>query len=472
MTNDHDFNALEDENEDEDNELLDPLDGVVIGQIEAIELSSESSDPEELNPEDEEESEPSKKSLDDLTEDLIKMLKSGSVEIIHDFSKKGLKKPKKPPIKDRISFDLTPKDIKAHLDRYVIKQDEAKKTLAIAVCDHMNQIKAHLDGDDSNYTKQNVLMVGPTGVGKTYMIKQLAKLIGVPFVKSDATKFTETGYQGGDVEDLVRQLMVKAEDDIQMAQYGIIYVDEIDKIASVQSKTNKDVSGRGVQTNLLKLMEETEVSTKAAWDIQSQIRNMMSSKAPKTEMINTKHILFIVSGAFVGLDEISKKRIEGSRYGFERQRADQDQFIESSTADFVKFGLEPEFVGRLPVRVFCEQLDADDLYHVLKESEESLLGQMIRSFGYYGIEVSFTDQALRDLAVLAKKEETGARGLGTIFERLFRDYKFECPSSELTHFVVNERCISDPKGYLAELLADPDAAKLHFWESSPLVADA
>src|SRR5213594_4929469 len=212
-------------------------------------------------------------------------------------------------------FNLLPRDIKAHLDRFVIKQDEAKKVLAIAVCDHYNHANylRRLEKEDATraqeveYIKQNVILVGPTGVGKTYLIKHIADLIKVPFVKADATKFSETGYVGGDVEDLVRELVHRADGDIRLAQYGIIYLDEIDKIASAPNLVGRDVSGRGVQTNLLKLMEETEVPLRSPNDIAGQIQAMMEftqrgRKAPTT--INTKHILFIVSGAFGGLEKI------------------------------------------------------------------------------------------------------------------------------------------------------------------------
>ena len=210
---------------------------------------------------------------------------------------------------DHFVFDFLPRDIKAHLDRFVIKQDEAKKVLSIAVCDHYNHVNylRHLKSEDAvraeetEYAKQNVILVGPTGVGKTYLIKHIAELIKVPFVKADATKFSETGYVGGDVEDLVRELLRRADNDVERAQYGIIYIDEIDKIAAASTNSGRDVSGRGVQTNLLKLMEETEVPARSPQDIAGQIQAMMDvsqrgKKSPSN--INTKHILFIVSGAF------------------------------------------------------------------------------------------------------------------------------------------------------------------------------
>src|SRR5258707_1126552 len=199
-------------------------------------------------------------------------------------------------------FDYKPRDVKAYLDRFVIKQDEAKKVLSVALCDHYHHVRMAFEGKDrANYAKQNVILIGPTGVGKTFLIRNAADLIGVPFVKADATKFSETGYVGGDVEEIVRELVRRAEGDVTRAQYGIIYIDEIDKIAAAPNLAGRDVSGRGVQTNLLKLMEETEVPARAPHDIAGQIQAMMeltqgrSRKQPAT--INTKHILFVVSGA-------------------------------------------------------------------------------------------------------------------------------------------------------------------------------
>ena len=217
-------------------------------------------------------------------------------------------------------FDFKPKDIKAHLDRFIIQQDDAKKVLSIAVCDHYNHVKACAAGDDlRDYVKQNVLLIGPTGVGKTYLIKTIAELIGVPFVKADATKFSETGYVGGDVEDLVRELFHRADGDLQLAQYGIIYLDEIDKIATPSNIVGRDVSGRGVQTNLLKLMEETEVPLRSPTDIQAQLQAAFEFQRrgkAKRETINTRHILFIVSGAFDGLRDIIRRRLRQSAIGF------------------------------------------------------------------------------------------------------------------------------------------------------------
>src|SRR6185436_2373200 len=204
-----------------------------------------------------------------------------------------------------------------------------------------------------NYAKQNIILIGPTGVGKTYLIRSVADLIGVPFVKGDATKFSETGYVGGDVEDLVRELMRRADGDVERAQYGIIYIDEIDKIATASELRGRDVSGRGVQTNLLKLMEETEVPARSQNDIAGQMQAMFDFQRGKkgASTINTKHILFIVSGAFDGLERIVRRRLRESTIGFAargREIGDEQTFDHAMTRDFIDFGFEPEFIGRLP----------------------------------------------------------------------------------------------------------------------------
>ena len=220
-------------------------------------------------------------------------------------------------------FQLKPREVHAYLDRYVIRQDEAKKVLSVAVCDHYNHVRHCLNDADyaaADYNKPNILLLGPTGVGKTYLIKNIAKLIGVPFVKADATKFSETGYVGSDVEDMIRDLNKVADGDGELAQYGIVYIDEIDKIAghSGGGQSGKDVSGRGVQINLLKLMEDTEVSLFSPTDMMAQMQAMMSmgSKKKQRRKLSTKHVLFIVSGAFDGLAEDIKKRVDSGSLGF------------------------------------------------------------------------------------------------------------------------------------------------------------
>jgi ATP-dependent Clp protease ATP-binding subunit ClpX len=367
---------------------------------------------------------------------------------------------------DPFRFNATPKQIKAHLDRYVIKQEEAKKTLSIAVCDHYNHVnRVHrLEKEDSEaarrmeYSKGNVLLLGPTGVGKTYLVKHIADLIGVPFVKADATKFSETGYVGGDVEDLVRGLVQKADGDVEIAQYGIIYIDEIDKIATSSNFVGRDVSGRGVQTTLLKLMEETEVPLRNPMDIQSQLQSALEFQRrgkSKKEVINTRHILFICSGAFDRLKEQIERRLQRASIGFGANGASADDaeiLSVATTRDFIEYGLEPEFIGRLPVRVVCHELSADDLYAILKTSEGSVIRQYSRSFEAFGIEARFEDEALRAIASKAALEMTGARGLVTVCDRLFRDFKFELPGSGVRKLVIDTELVNDPDGALRTLL--------------------
>src|SRR6266481_6178046 len=349
-------------------------------------------------------------------------------------------------------FNYKPRDVKAYLDRFVIKQEEAKKVLSVALCDHYHHVRLAMDGrEQPNYAKQNVILIGPTGVGKTYLIRSIADLIGVPFVKADATKFSETGYVGADVEDLVRDLVRRAEGDVVRAQYGIIYIDEIDKIAAANNASGRDVSGRGVQTNLLKLMEETEVPARSSQDIAGQIQAMMdvTQRGKKTaSTINTRHILFIVSGAFDGLEKQVRKRLRDATVGFAARTTNSEtdaQVLEQAqTRDFIDFGFEPEFIGRLPVRVVCHPLNVDDLHAILKSSEGSIIRQYEQSFAAYGIEVLFRDDGLRRIAERAGDEKTGARGLMTVCERVFRELKFELPSTPVKRFVVTKELVDDP----------------------------
>ncbi|MGI8820238.1 MAG: AAA family ATPase [Chthoniobacterales bacterium] len=394
----------------------------------------------------------------------------------------GESEEKPPENRDGFAFHFLPRDIKAHLDRFVIQQDEAKKVLSIAVCDHYNHVNylRRLEQEDAaraeqiEYAKQNVILVGPTGVGKTYLIKHIAELLDVPFVKADATKFSETGYVGGDVEDLVRELVQKADGDVARAQFGIIYIDEIDKIASAPNLAGRDVSGRGVQTTLLKLMEDTEVPLRSANDLQSQLQAAFDFQKrggkTKKETISTRHVLFVVSGAFERLKQQVSRRLTQGQIGFNaepRQVMDNELFQHVRTQDFIEYGFEPEFIGRLPVRVVCEELTADDLFQIMRFSEGSILRQYERAFRAYGIEISFEEEALRWIAAEAATEKTGARGLLTVAEKLFRDFKYHLAGSGLTQLRVSRELVREPKRVLERLMAEG-----HRQEEAALVASA
>jgi len=370
-----------------------------------------------------------------------------------------------PPKKEKkINFNLKPEDLVSYLDQYIVKQDNAKAILSTKICTHFNRIKRYETHPDEysemvGSIKNNILMVGPTGVGKTYLIKLIANKIGVPFVKGDATKFSETGYVGGDVEDLVRDLVRETDDNIELAQYGIIYIDEIDKIASSHNLIGADVSRTGVQRALLKPMEETDVDLKVPHDpisMMQEIERFRKTGKREKNSVNTKNILFIMSGAFSDLIPIIKKRIVDQGIGFgasiTNTKEQTDIIRHVKAEDLIKFGFESEFIGRLPVVAFFEKLNEDDLFQILQNPNNPIILSKKLDFAAYGIDVKFGKKVLRILAKNAFEENTGARGLVSAIEKALLLFEKKLPSKNITKFPVTPAIIENPNKSLETLI--------------------
>ncbi|QTA82896.1 ATP-dependent Clp protease, ATP-binding subunit [Desulfonema limicola] len=370
------------------------------------------------------------------------------------------------PKPGNINFDLKPRDLIAYLDQYIVRQDQAKAVLATKICTHFNRIK-HLQHSNTDYltgrVKSNILMLGPTGVGKTYMIKLIAKKIGVPFVKGDATKFSETGYVGADVEDLIRDLVREADDNIELAGFGIIYIDEIDKIASNHNFIGADISRTGVQRALLKPMEETDVELKVPHDpisIIQEIEKFRKTGKREKNIVNTKNILFIMSGAFADLSEIINKRLSSQEIGFGARikgTQTQDEILKQvRSEDLIEFGFESEFAGRLPVHAVLQKLSENDLFEILKNPNNPVILGKKFDFAAYGIKIIFEDTALEMLAKQAFNENTGARGLVSAIERALLPFEKSLPSTDIKIFPVTKEVVENPEKIYNKLYQSPD----------------
>lgn len=388
---------------------------------------------------------------------------------------------KNPKVKvDRISyqksykpfyeFDLTPAQLESYLNEYIIGQEEAKAIIATKICTHFHKVKNFLlkEGreDIVGFIKNNIFIIGPTGVGKTYMIKLIAKKIGVPFVKGDATKFSETGYVGGDVEDLIRDLYWEADGDLEKARFGIVYLDEIDKIASSGDIIGPDVSRTGVQRALLKPLEETDVEIKVPPDVVNflEIQDPQGRSKRKKIVLNTKYIIFVVSGAFHGLEEIIRKRLNKQKLGFlseiEGKKDVKFNYMKLvNPEDLVNYGFEREFVGRFPVIAVFDSLTEEELFKILANPNSPIMINKKRDFKVYHIDIAFTNESLKEIAKMALEEGTGARALARILEKVLIPFERTLPSLSINYLGVTSEVVKDPLGVLNSIINNPQNPK-------------
>lgn len=380
----------------------------------------------------------------DCVKDVLEVMgeKIADTDVTQEDIQNALATASKEAVKTNIK--LTPKLVKEHLDQYVISQDEAKKVISVAVYNHYKRIN-NLHQGDVEITKSNIMMVGPTGSGKTLIGQTIARILDVPFAIADATSLTQSGYVGDDVETILQRLISAASDDIEKASRGIILIDEIDKISKCDAgaKNTLDVGGQGVQQALLKIIEGTV----------ARVPQDGGRKHPNGSMntIDTKNILFICCGAFVGLDKIREERLKNKHnasIGFTFSGYDEKHELQNkatqftnrkySAEDIVKFGFIPEFMGRVPIVVNLEELDFENLKKIVTEPKNSILKQYEALFAVDGIKLTMTEKALNQIVELAINEKTGARGLRSILESVLTDVMFEMPEPGVTEVVIED----------------------------------